>query len=161
MTKRAPENNSHITIRKKAAYEPPPMDLLLLADPSDQNILTYLHAGEIYVAVNEEEIMGVYVLCEITPTKVEIMNVAVAENHQGKGIGKALIQHAIQTAKNEGMTCIELGTGNSSIQQLALYQKCGFRMSEVIHNHFVEHYEEPIFENGIQCRDMVRLKLDL
>lgn len=155
------ENNTSFIIRKKAPNETPPMKLLLLADPSEQNISAYLHAGETYVAVEDEEIIGVYVLSEIAPAKAEIMNVAVSENHQGKGIGKALIQHAIQTAKNEGMTSIEIGTGNSSILQLALYQKCGFRMSEIIHNHFVEHYEAPIFEDGIQCIDMVRLKLDL
>lgn len=158
---KATDSNPPFTIRKKAPNETDPMHLLLLADPSEQNISTYLHAGETYVAVEVEEIIGVYVLSEIAPTKVEIMNVAVTENQQGKGVGKALIQHAIQTAKNGGMTSVEIGTGNSSIQQLALYQKCGFRMSEIIHNHFVEHYEEPIFENGIQCRDMVRLKLDL
>lgn len=158
---KASDQNPPFTIRKKAPHENPPMDLLLLADPSEQNITTYLHAGETYVAIDEEEIIGVFVLREIAPTIAEIMNVAVAENQQGKGIGKALIQHAIQTAKNERMTSIEIGTGNSSIQQLALYQKCGFRMNEIIHNHFEEHYEEPIFENGIQCRDMVRLKLDL
>ena len=159
--KRETENNFPFTIRKKAPHENAPMDLLLLADPSEQNISTYLHTGETYVAVEGEAIVGVYVLSNIAPTVVEIMNVAVAENHQGKGLGKALIQHAIQAAKQKGMKSIEIGTGNSSIQQLALYQKCGFRMNEIIHNHFVEHYEEPIFENGIQCRDMVRLKLDL
>ena len=158
---KATDNNPFFIIRKKAPNETTPVDLLLLADPSEQNISAYLHTGETYVAVKGEEIIGVYVLSEIAPAKAEIMNVAVSENQQGKGIGKALIQHAIQIAKNRGMTSIEIGTGNSSIQQLALYQKCGFRMSEIIHNHFVEHYEELIFENGIQCRDMVRLKLDL
>lgn len=148
-------------IRKKAAHEDNPMPLLLLADPSEQTIATYLYDGEMYVAVEHEKIIGVYVLSEIAPTTVEIMNVAVAESHQGKGIGKALIHHAVQTAKNGGWSSIEIGTGNSSIQQLALYQKCGFQLNEIIHDHFVKNYEEPIFENGIQCRDMVRLKMNL
>lgn len=34
-------------------------------------------------------------------------------------------------------------------------------MKEIIHDHFVEQYDEPIFEQGIQCRDMVRLSIDL
>lgn len=88
------------------------------------------------------------------------MNIAVADSHQGKGMGKALVLHAIEVARANGMESIELGTGNSSIQQLALYQKCGFRMQEIIHDHFVEQYDEPIFEQGIQCRDMVRLSID-
>lgn len=66
--------------------------------------------------------------------KAEIMNVAVAETHQGKEIGKALVQ-------------------------ISLYQKCGFRLKEIIHDYFVDNYDETIFENGIQCRDMVRLEI--
>lgn len=59
---------------------------------------------------------------------MEIMNIAVAEHLQGKGIGKKLLRHAIETAKGYGMSKLEVGTGNSSVSQLALYQKCGFRI---------------------------------
>jgi hypothetical protein len=53
-----------------------------------------------------------------------------------------------------------VGTGNSSLSQLALYQKCGFRIRE-IESGFFESYPEPIVENGIRCIDMVRLRVDL
>ena len=149
-----------LTIRKLAITDKLPIELLLLADPSEKNIVKYVENGEMYVAVDDEVIVGVYVLCEIAPSTVELMNIAVAENHQGKGIGKVLINHAIHIAKEKGMQSIELGTGNSSIQQLAFYQKCGFRMSEIMQDFFVANYDEPIFENGIQCRDMVRFKLE-
>lgn len=69
------------------------------------------------------------------------------------------MQHAIKSARLLGMESIEIGTGNSSIQELALYQKCGFRLKEIIHDYFVDNYDEPIFENSIQCRDMVLLQL--
>ena len=79
---------------------------------------------------------------EIGPKRAELMNIAVADSHQGKGMGKALVLHAIEVARANDMQSIELGTGNSSIQQLALYQKCGFRMKEIIHDHFVELLNE-------------------
>ncbi|WP_341321278.1 GNAT family N-acetyltransferase [Solibacillus sp. FSL H8-0523] len=151
----------NLTITKLENNESAPMPLLLLADPSEKNILKYLNKSDVYVALENEVIIGVYLLKEIGPSKVELMNIAVAESHQGKGLGKALVQHAIEAAKNSGMQSIELGTGNSSIQQLALYQKCGFRMKEIVHDFFVINYDEPIFENGIHCRDMVRLGIDL
>jgi hypothetical protein len=44
---------------------------------------------------------------------------------------------------------------------LALYQKCGFRIVGVDLDFFIRHYPEKIYENGIQCRDMIRLSLDL
>lgn len=150
---------TQMTIRKLATDESLPMELLLLADPSEKSISKYIDKSDVYIAIESERTIGVYVLCEIAPSKVELMNIAVAESHQGRGIGKLLIHHAIQVAKENSMDSIVLGTGNSSIQQLALYQKCGFRMDEILKDYFVQHYEEPIFENGIQCRDMVRLIL--
>ena len=69
--------------------------------------------------------------------------------------------NAIEVAKSKGFKTIEVGTGNSSIEQLALYQKCGFRITGVDLDFFIRHYSEEIYENGIQCRDMIRLSKDL
>ena len=54
---------------------------------------------KVFVAIEDSLVVGVYVLMEIAPAKAEIMNVAVAESHQGKRIGKALVQHAIKSAR--------------------------------------------------------------
>ena len=134
-----------------------PMSLLLLADPSEEQVMSYALKGECYIAVEAGEVVGVYVLLQKDEHTAEIMNVAVAEPRQGKGLGKKLILHALEVAKSLGVKKVEIGTGNSSIGQLALYQKCGFRISGIIENYFIDNYPEPIFENGIQCRDMVRL----
>ncbi|YCI26853.1 GNAT family N-acetyltransferase [Paenibacillus sp. Z6-24] len=141
----------------------PPMELLLSADPSPAIIKDYLSRGQCYIANQQQnqEIIGVYVLLPTRPKTIELVNVAVAESYQNKGIGKQLVQHAIRTARDQQYHTIELGTGNSSVSQLALYQKCGFRIVGVDMNFFVRHYEQPIYEHGIQCRDMIRLALDL
>ena len=133
------------------------MSLLLLADPSEEQVMSYVLKGECYVAVEAGEVVGVYVLLQKDEHTAEIMNVAVAEPRQGKGLGKKLILHALEVAKSLGMKKVEIGTGNSSIGQLALYEKCGFQMTSIIENYFIDNYPDPIFENGIQCRDMVRL----
>lgn len=105
-----------------------PKSLLLLADPSERQINTYVQRGLTYVAKQEDRVVGVYVLLETRPKTMEIMNIAVVEYMQGKGIGKKLLRHAVETAKGYGMSKLEVGTGNSSVSQLALYQKCGFRI---------------------------------
>jgi ribosomal protein S18 acetylase RimI-like enzyme len=92
---------------------------------------------------------------------VVTVNVAVVEEEHGKGIGKQLVHHAIAMARSMGYKTIELGTGNAGIGQLALYQKCGFRIVGVDFDFFTRHYPEPIYENGIHCRDMVRLAMHL
>ncbi|MDF2557028.1 MAG: family N-acetyltransferase [Bacillales bacterium] len=138
-----------------------PMSLLLLADPSEEMIRGYLNKGECFVAEVENKIVGVCVLSPISSESTEIVNVAVSENYQGKGIGKQLVLHAIQTARFLGFKTIEIGTGNSSIGQLALYQKCGFQIECIDKDYFIKNYPEEIYENGIQCRDMIRLKQEL
>lgn len=148
-------------IRKLLTGELPPMDLLLSADPSESLVKDYLKRGDCYIAVQDVEVLGVYVLLPTRPDTAELVNVAVAEEHQGQGIGKMLVQRAIETARQTGYTTIELGTGNSSVGQLALYQKCGFRIVGVDFDFFTRHYAEIIYENGIHCRDMVRLSQDL
>lgn len=148
-------------INKLDKHMTPPMELLLSADPSLQIVQQYLKRGECYIAEIENEIAGVYVLLSTRPQTVEIVNIAVQEKLQGLGIGKKLIQHAIQIAKEQLCHTIEVGTGNSSISQLALYQKCGFRIVGIDRDFFVQHYTEEIYENGIPCRDMIRLSQDL
>ncbi|MBC5637699.1 GNAT family N-acetyltransferase [Ornithinibacillus sp. BX22] len=148
-------------IRKLLKDEVPPIDLLLLADPSEEMIMGYLQRGDCYVAELDSEIVGVFVLLPTRPGTMEIVNVAVSKEYQSKGIGKKLIQDAIEKAKIGGYNAVEIGTGNSSINQLALYQKCGFRIIGIDPDFFIRNYSVEIFEYGIQCRDMIRLKLDL
>ncbi|CAG7597417.1 putative N-acetyltransferase YvbK [Paenibacillus solanacearum] len=148
-------------IRKLARQEQPPMELLLLADPSQQLVEQYMKRGECYVAEADGAVVGVYVLLPTRPDTAEIVNVAVHELYQGQGIGKRLVNHAIQTAKAQGCKTVEIGTGNSGVGQLALYQKCGFRITGVDRDFFLRHYDEPIYENGIQVVDMVRLSQDI
>lgn len=146
-----------MNIRKLEKNEKLPFELLLLADPSRDLILEYVEKGESYVAEIEQQIIGVYVLLPTSPETIELMNVAVREDHQGLGIGKQLVMDAVKVARSKGYTTLEVGTGNSSISQLALYQKCGFRMIDIDTDFFVKHYPKAIFENGIQCVDMIRL----
>jgi len=148
-------------IRKLNAEEQPPLHLLLLADPSLSLVEAYLKRGQCFVAEVENCIIGVYVLLQTRPETVELVNIAVDENQQSKGIGKQLVYHAIQNARLLGAKTIEVGTGNSSIGQLALYQKCGFRITGIDRDFFIRHYSEEIVENGIKVVDMIRLTLDI
>jgi len=150
-----------LNIKKIEDEELFPYDLMLLADPSLDLIKEYASRGEVYIAELHNIVIGVYVLIRTRPATMELVNLAVKESSHGKGIGKALIKDAVERAKKADMKTLEVGTGNSSISQLALYQKCGFRIRSIDHDFFIKHYDEPIIENGIQCVDMVRLSMDL
>jgi ribosomal protein S18 acetylase RimI-like enzyme len=151
-----------VKIRLLENHEEVPLDLLLLADPSQEMIEEYLQRGQCYVGLDErEQIIAVIVLLPTRPGTLEIVNIAVREAFQGRGIGKKLIQFAMDQAREKNAKTIEIGTGNSSVGQLLLYQKCGFRITGIDRDFFIRHYPEKIYENGIQCRDMIRLSLDL
>lgn len=151
----------HIEIRLLAPDEAVPFDLLLLADPSKEMITTYIDRGKCFIALSNNKPIGVLVMIQTHPETIEIINIAVAEAFQGNRIGTKLIHFAIIYASDAGEKAIEIGTGNSSIHQLLFYQKCGFRIVGVDPDFFVRHYKEEIYENGIQCRDMIRLRRNI
>ncbi len=137
-----------------------PWDLLLLADPSKEKIQEYLHEGKIYVTLLDNKIIGEYILMETTKGVIELKNIAVTPKYQGQGIGKQLIFDAINRARNKKARRIEVGTGNSSLQQLAFYKNAGFKIIGVDKGFFLRNYKEAIIENGIRCADMLRLAIN-
>ncbi len=144
-------------IEQLADYKNAPIDLLLLADPSEEAIEGYLATSTLWVARIEGVIAGIIVLQKLDQKLLEIMNLAVGEDYQRRGIGRNLIATALEFAKQEGLHSVKIATGNSSIHQLKLYQSCGFIVDKIIENYFLEHYPEPIYEDGIQCTDRVEL----
>lgn len=138
-----------------------PFDLLELADPSRRQINEYLNTGTCFVAKLDSKVIGVLVLHPIDSTSIEVKNIAVDEREQGKGFGKALLRYSELASRELGFDKLVIGTGNSSLDQLALYQKAGFEMREIQKDFFIKHYSEPIFENGIQCKHMVILQKNL
>ncbi|WP_405108883.1 GNAT family N-acetyltransferase [Paenibacillus sp. FSL K6-1217] len=148
-------------IRALHTGEQAPTELLLLADPSPKLVEDYVARGQCFIAEKDQQVVGVYVLLPTRPETAELVNIAVNEAFQSQGIGKQLVNHAIQEARRLGFKTLEIGTGNSSIGQLALYQKCGFRITGIDKDFFIRHYSEEIYENGMQVVDMIRLSQDL
>lgn len=138
-----------------------PYDLLLLADPSKRMIESYIHDSDIFTAVYKDKMIGVYVLYQTNPVTMEIKNIAIHNDFQNQGIGKFLLKYAIEKVRRRGFKYVLIGTGNSSIGQLYLYQRLGFEMLEVKPNYFKENYDQVIVENDIECKHQVVLKKEL
>jgi ribosomal protein S18 acetylase RimI-like enzyme len=135
------------------------MSLLLVADPDENSIRGYLPGSSILVARESASFIGIAVMVR-EDTEFELKNISVREDYQGKGIAKNLIVEVKKLAKSMGAARLFVGTGNSSLSQLALYQKCGFRLHKIEPNYF-NSYPQPIYENGIRCIDMVHLCAEL
>jgi ribosomal protein S18 acetylase RimI-like enzyme len=135
-----------------------PMELLLLADPSENKILSYLSESKCFVASSGEVEVGACVVQPRGTGTHEVMSIAVRPAYQKSGYGTALLQWVIDFFRSSGARQLEVGTGTFGYQ-LAFYQRHGFRVTSIDHDFFVKNYPEPIFENGIQLFDMLRLTL--
>lgn len=137
-----------------------PYDLLLLADPEREIIDSYIHDSWVFAAYQEGQLVGCYVLANLTAESAEIKNIVVSEPYQNQGIGKSLLAHAILTAKSHQKKQLVIATADTSTGQLHLYQKMGFKILKIEKDYFPKHYQNPIFENGIQCRDRIVLGME-
>jgi N-acetylglutamate synthase-like GNAT family acetyltransferase len=144
--------------RRLGKDEPIPYDLLLLADEEMQAIERYIHQSEIYVIEKNNKIIGVYALYPIGEHIAEIKAIAVDEAHQNQGIGKLLLKDAEMKAQEKGVRELIIGTPTIAQKQLAIYQKAGFERYDVKKDFFITYYSEPIFEGGIQLKDMAMLR---
>jgi ribosomal protein S18 acetylase RimI-like enzyme len=130
------------------------LEYLLLADESEVAINKYINDGDMFSIHYENKMAGVVIFNYHSQLIVELKNIALAPNFRGKGLGKLVITKACELYKRKGISKVIVGTANSSIGNLAFYQKVGFRMTEIKKDFFID-YPEPIYEDGIRALDMV------
>lgn len=130
------------------------LDLLLLGDEQESMIDKYLEQGDMFVWVEG----GVKAECVVTreaPGIYELKNIAVRPECQRQGYGKSLIEFLFTHYSD--CDILLAGTGDCP-SALSFYTSCGFRESHRVKNFFIDNYDHPIFEAGIQLVDMVYLK---
>ncbi|MFM2589735.1 GNAT family N-acetyltransferase [Vibrio sp. TBV020] len=137
-----------------------PLDLLLEADPSEVSIASYLSDSWCFAGLDHKRVLAACVVKSKTDTLAEIFNVSVSPELQGQGIGSELLKRVLSELPLKGIKRVELGTGTFGYQ-LTYYQRLGFRVDSIIKDHFLLNYPEPIYENGIQHKDMLRLYVNI
>ena len=132
------------------------LDLLLLAD-QEYMIDKYLDRGTLF-ALYDDDLKSICVVTDEGNGNYEIQNLATYPQFQCKGYARYLINYVCNYYKDNGSIMI-VGTADSPT--VPFYEKSGFTFSHRIENYVLEHYHEPIFENGIQLKDQVYLKRNL
>ncbi len=138
-----------------------PFDLLLLADEEMRAIERYIYQSDIYVVEIEGKTIGVYALYPIDENAAEIKAIAVDEAYQNRGIGKLMLKDAEAKAREKSLGKLIIGTPSIAQKQIAIYRKAGFELFDVKKDFFIDYYSEPIFEDGVQLKDMVMLRKKL
>lgn len=82
-------------------------------------------AGAVWVATEDGRVVGVLVL-ELQDTALLLESVAVDPAHQGHGIGRSLIDHAEQVARDAGLSAVDLYTNAHMTENLRLYPSLGY-----------------------------------
>ena len=134
------------------------LDLLLLAYEQEDMIDRYLSRGRMYILDDN----GIKCECVVTDEGngvLEIKNIATVPKYQGKGYAKTLIDFIVNKYRGQ-YTVLQVDTGDSPLT-IPFYEKCGFVRSSIIPNFFIDNYDHPIFEGGIQLVDMVYLQRPL
>lgn len=139
---------------EKRQYTP----LLLLADESPEMLERYLDRGRMFALRLGG---GAAAECVVTDegAVLEIKNLAVAPEFQGRGFGRALIEFLAREFAGE-FEALAAGTGESPLT-VPFYEKCGFAYSHRLKDFFTENYPEPIVEGGVTLRDMVYFRREL
>jgi GNAT superfamily N-acetyltransferase len=108
-------------------------------------------------------VVGHLQLVDIATDTSEIKNMAVEAAHRGRGIGRKLIQAAIDLSRGRGRSSLIVATAAADIQNLRFYQLAGFRMSGVQRDAFTSDvgYPTGLMIDGIGLRDRVWLDLTL
>jgi putative acetyltransferase len=83
--------------------------------------------GQIYVALEEDVVVGT---CGIAPhgeAEFEVLKLAVASSAQGRGIGSQLVRMCVDFARQRGARRITLLSSSKLGAAIRLYERAGFR----------------------------------
>jgi GNAT superfamily N-acetyltransferase len=96
--------------------------------PSLDDLTVYAQAGRGWVAVDAADRPVGYVVVEVVDGNAHIEQVTVAPDHQGGGVGRALIDHVVLWARDRGSPAITLTTFTDVPWNRPLYEHLGFRV---------------------------------
>jgi ribosomal protein S18 acetylase RimI-like enzyme len=93
--------------------------------PMGADFAAEIAAGHAFVVESEGEVAG-YMVAWAEPDAYFIDNIAVDPTRQGSGLGRELINRAVETARRHGLGAIRLYTNAAMHENLTLYSRIGF-----------------------------------
>ena len=135
------------------------LQLLLEADEAEEHIRGYLNRGQLFEIREADALIGVAVLVADADA-VEIWNIALSEEHRGRGSGRGAMELIAARCRQNGVSRLTVGTSDCSLGTIAFYRKVGFRFAGVRKSYF-DDYPIAVVENGIRARDMVMFEMEL
>jgi GNAT superfamily N-acetyltransferase len=133
-----------------------------LAEDSESSLEGYLDRGVVWVARDADGSVVGHLQAIPDTDEWEVLNTAVAEDRRGEGIGRLMLEAAVDAARAAGVRRVVLATGAADVGNLRFYQRCGFRMDRVVRDVFTPEagYPEGLEVDGIPLVDQVWFSLE-
>jgi N-acetylglutamate synthase-like GNAT family acetyltransferase len=119
-------------------------DIISLSNPKKEIVDK---GGYIFFVKKNNEIIGTASLLKKTDTTFELGKMAVTEKEQGKNIGKLLLKHCLDFAKENSISTLILYSNTQLQSAIHLYKKVGF--------------QEIQLEEGLYERANIKMQLDM
>ncbi|GAC1363479.1 MAG: GNAT family N-acetyltransferase [Ktedonobacteraceae bacterium] len=138
------------------------LPLLLDADESEERIRAALldPSCTAYACRLTDQLVGAAVVRWEVHGLSEILYIGVDRDLRGRGYGKQMMQALRDELPRHGGRSLLVGTASASLENIAFYQRCGFRMYEIRRDYFA-YIQPPVLEHGIPILDMLVLRYDL
>lgn len=128
-------------------------DLLLLGDEDEAMLARYEHQGDLLVAFDDGQPVGVALFVPVSKNNIELKNLAVLPTHQRRGIGAHLIQLGLTHYAGRYHEML-VGTGDRDQDNIQFYEHQGF-VRNGVRKDFFKQYAEPVMVDGAPLKDML------
>lgn len=103
------------------------------------NFADSLHAGySCWVYEAENQLVGYAVMMTVLD-EAHLLNITIARDFQGRGLGRALLNHLIDIARRHGAQMMFLEVRPSNKNAIALYESIGFNEFSVRKGYYPAH----------------------
>ncbi len=92
----------------------------------EQNFIDSLHAGHFSRCLIIDDDIAGFAIFSVVATEATLLNIGVATNYHGQGLGKQLLESMLELAKNQGAEMCLLEVRQSNAVAQGLYHALGF-----------------------------------
>ncbi|BDU49747.1 ribosomal protein S18-alanine N-acetyltransferase [Haliovirga abyssi] len=134
--------NKKITILDSISF----IEMESFNKPWNKNIIKSMFESKEYLILVEyvkKEIVG-YIILYNTSDVVEVLRVAVMKKFRNQGIGKTLLEKAIDETKKIGYNEIFLEVRVTNYSAIYLYKKVGFEKINIRKNYYKDSNEDAL-----------------
>ncbi len=118
------------------------------ADEDDERIRAEMSAASRtrYRALVRQELVGAATM-RWQEDESELVYIVVTPQWRGQGYGKSMVRTLLAKAGQRGTASVIVGTANSALDNIAFYQRCGFRMDQIRRDYFA-YVDPPVTRPG-------------